>query len=428
MSEDCTGWEARRRARGGDASAHARMLYRMQTCPPRGTRSLRGALAVLVAIWASVPAHADAIDDYVRARMQELRLPGLALAVVRDGNVTTMRTYGVASLELDVPVTPDTVFELGSVTKQFTGVAVMMLVEDGRLALDDSVTKHLPELPATWRDITVRHLLTHSSGIQEYLSVPGLPDQAHAANRAEMTRMFGERLKREFAPGETWAYSNSGYLLAGAIVERVSGRSYWDFLRERVFAPLGMKATRSSEPRAVIPRRASGYGWRDGAFENRPALSENAFSAGAIVSTIRDMTRWEAALHTRRLLTTTSYDRIWTPLKVSRGSVPPFSYGFGWVVDRERGHRAVLHSGGTPGFSSAIRRYVDDGVTVIVLANHSDRILDHLPLEIAGIVFPAVSRKAAGTDPDPARSRAIESAVRAVRRACLHAVEHTRVR
>jgi CubicO group peptidase (beta-lactamase class C family) len=227
-----------------------------------------------------------------------------------------------------------------------------------------------------------------------------------------MTRLFATRITQEFPPGATWAYSNTGYLLLGDIVERASGQSYWAFLRTRVFEPAGMNATRSSDPRAIIPARATGYGWSASGFENRPHLSENAYSAGAIVSTIGDMTRWAIALHAGRLISRASRDQIWTPLTVSRGPVAPLSYGFGWVVDRDRGHRAVLHGGGTPGFSSAIRHYPDDGVTVIVLANHGDRILDHLPLAIAGMVLPAVARKEAA-DPDPRRTERLTEALRA---------------
>jgi CubicO group peptidase (beta-lactamase class C family) len=374
-----------------------------------------GSTLAVVVVLAAAPAtaRADAIDDYIGERTRELRLPGVAIAVVRDGEVGTIRSYGIANLELDVPVTNDTVFEIGSVTKQFTAVALMMLVEEGKVRLDDSITKHLPQLPVGWRAITVRHLLTHSSGIQEYLSVPGLPDQAHAArSHDEMSRLLGTRLKLEFKPGETWAYNNSGYLLLGNIIERASGRTYWEFLRERIFAPLGMNATRSSDPRALIPRRAAGYGWHDASFVNRDALHENAYSAGAIVSTIADMARWAAAVQESKLLSQQSWDEMWTPLAVSRSSAPPFSYGFGWVIDREHGSRAILHSGGTPGFSAAIRQYLDKRLAVIVLTNHGDRILDHLPMEIAGIVAPQLAREQATADPDPARSERLKAALR----------------
>jgi len=227
-----------------------------------------------------------------------------------------------------------------------------------------------------------------------------------------MTRLLGQRLRLEFEPGETWAYSNSGYLLLGNLIEVASGKSYWDFLRERIFAPLGMEATRSSDPRAVIPHRASGYGWRDAGFVNRGALSENAYAAGAIASTIVDMARWEAAIQEGQLLSKRSWDEIWTALTVSRGATPPFSYGFGWVVDREHGGRAVLHSGGTPGFSSAIRHYRDDGIGVIVLANHGDRIVDHLALEISGMVLPARARERPPSDPDRARTERLTTTLR----------------
>lgn len=373
---------------------------------------LRLAILAALPLWVSSAIRADAIDDYVRTRMQQQRLPGVALAVVRDGAVSTVRTYGAANLESGVPVTEDTVFELGSVTKQFTAVAVLILVEEEKVVLDESIATYLAEVPQPWRGITVRHLLTHSAGIQEYLSVPGLPDRAHgAATREEMTQLLFQRLKLEFGPGETWSYSNSGYLLLGSIIEKVSGKPYWEFLRERVFMPLGMHATRSSAPRAIIRNRAAGYGWHEGRFENRAALSENAYGAGAIASTIRDMARWEAALHRGRLLTKRSYDQMWTALKVSRSDTAPFNYGFGWVIEQQRGARVVMHSGGTPGFSSAFHRYLDGGVSVIVLTNHGDRIIDHWPREIAGMVFPAVSRRRAKSDPDPVLSQTLRTAL-----------------
>lgn len=375
---------------------------------------LRLTILAAIPLWLSSGLRADAIDDYVRKQMRQQRLPGVALAVVGDA-VSTMRTYGTANLELGVPVTEETVFELGSITKQFTAVAILMLVEEGKVGLDERIATYLPQVPQPWQAITVRHLLTHSSGIQEYLSVPGLPDEAHAAeSREKMAQLFFQRLKLEFAPGETWSYSNSGYLLLGSIIEKASGKSYWEFLSERVFSPLGMHATRSSNPSAIIRNRSAGYGWQDDQFENRGALSESAYGAGGISSTIRDMARWEAALHAGKLLTRRSYDQMWTALKVSGKGTPPFSYGFGWVIEQQRGTRVVLHSGGTPGFSSLFHRYLDRGVSVIVLTNHGDRIIDHWAREIAGIVLPAVARNRAKSDPDPVLSQKLKTALREV--------------
>ncbi len=352
-----------------------------------------------------------AVDRYVVLQMQQLRLPGLALAVIRDGKPLIMRSYGIADLENQTAVTSDTVFELGSVSKQFTAMAILRLVEEGRIRLDDPITLHLPELPDDWRDVTIRHLLNHASGIREYLSIEGLPDAAHRLAHRDMTRLFGERVPREFPPGETWSYSNTGYLLLGDIIERASGQSYWDFLESRIFGPAGMKSTGSSAPRTLIRRRARGYGWGDGVYENRPALSENAYAAGAIVSTLADMIRWEALLQRQGVVGRDSYLEMWTPLSLNDRSTPPFNYGFGWVVDRENGERAVFHSGGTPGFSSAIRRYPDRRITVIVLANHGDRILDHIPMEVAALVAPAL-RRVGVADPQPERSARLEKTLR----------------
>ncbi|HVS30653.1 MAG TPA: serine hydrolase domain-containing protein [Thermoanaerobaculia bacterium] len=380
--------------------------------PGSAWRSGTRVLSVIALSLCVAPAlSADAIDDLVRSHMRQSRLPGVALAVMHNGVVSTMRTYGAANMELDAPVTADSVFELGSLTKQFTAFAVMMLVEEGKLDLDGSIARYLPAVPESWRGITVRHLLTHSAGIEEYLSVPALADEAHAATHDEMTQMFFRRLRLEFEAGQTWAYSNSGYLLLGNIIERVTGKSYWDFLHQRIFAPLGMNATRSSEPGAIIPRRAAGYGWRDGAFENRGALSGNAYSAGSIASTIRDMARWEAALHSGKLLTRRSYEAMWTALEVRRAGPPPFSYGFGWVVDKHGGSPVVLHSGGTPGFSSAIHRYLGPAVSVIVLANHGDRIIDPVAVDVAGIAFPALARSRGKRDPDPELTKRLRDAL-----------------
>ncbi|HEU5163449.1 MAG TPA: serine hydrolase domain-containing protein [Thermoanaerobaculia bacterium] len=360
-------------------------------------------LAVLFLL-AAPAVRGDAIDDYAREQMERMRFPGLALAVVRDGAVVTTRMYGSADLAGKTPVKAETVFELGSISKQFTAMAVMMLVEDGKIALDASIANYLPDVPEPWRRITVRHLLTHSSGIREYLSDPELAKEVHgAADHAAVARILMARLPLDFDPGATWAYSNSGYLLLGHIVERASGTPYWDFLKARIFEPAGMRSTRSSDPNAKIRNRATGYGWTGERFEARPPVPVNAFAAGAIVSTIQDMAKWEAALHAGRFLKKESFEAMWTPLRLAGGATPPFSYGFGWVVDAHHGGTVVLHSGGTPGFSSAIRRHLRERVTVILLANHGDRIIDPLALDIAGLADPALARRRSD-DPDLVRT------------------------
>lgn len=336
---------------------------------------------------------ADLVDGCIEAHMRDLHIPGLSLAVVRNGQIIKAQGYGLADMELNVKAMTNTVYEIGSLTKQFTAVAIMMLIEEGKLNLDDRMSKFLTNVPLSWDSITIRQLLNHSSGIQNYLAVPAFPDIHHEGlSHDNITKLFFEKLQLEFQPGETWAYTNSGYLLLGNIIEKLSGMSYWEFLDNRIFTPLGMSATRSSDPNAIIPDRASGYQWCETGFENRPALAENAYAAGAIVSTVLDMAKWDAALYPEELLTKSSLSEMWTPAKAVDGTPFPFNYGFGWFVDQYRGHRVISHGGGTPGFSSVIYRFVDYGLTVIVLSNHADRIIDQLAIDVAGIYLPVFAR------------------------------------
>jgi D-alanyl-D-alanine carboxypeptidase len=344
-----------------------------------------------------------------------MHAPGAALAVVRDGRVVKARGYGLASVELGVAATPDTVFEIGSITKQFTGAAVALLAAEGKLSPADSIAKHLDGVPEAWRGITIEHLLTHSSGIRNYLDVPGMFEETTRAGVTHdaVARMMVDRLPLEFAPGETWTYSNSGYLLLGRIAEKASGQDYWRLLDDRIFRPLGMHSTRSSDPSAVVPGRADGYAWTGERLERRPALAESAFAAGSIVSTALDLAKWDAGLLAGRPLDAATLERLWTPRPAAGGVPAPFAYGYGWFVDTRHGRRVVLHDGGTPGFSSVIYRAVDDRTTVILLTNHADIVLEHLAVEIAGLYVPALAAPpTAAADPDPARTRRVEAAVR----------------
>jgi len=267
------------------------------------------AIALLVTFGAPVSGKADKIDDYITAQMERLHIPGASLAIVRDGRITKAQGYGFANLELKSPATKDTVYEIGSTSKQFTATAIMVLVEEGKVRLDDTITKYFPEVPETWRGITIRHLLTHTSGIQNHVAVPHWLDVFRTnlafettPSREELLKMFF-KLPLEFQPGETWAYDNTGYYLLGIVIEKASGKSYWQFLDERIFKRLGMNATRSTDPEPIVPNRASGYEWKNDHFQNRPILLRAiAFSAGSLLSTVEDMAKWDAALYTEKLL------------------------------------------------------------------------------------------------------------------------------
>jgi CubicO group peptidase (beta-lactamase class C family) len=376
------------------------------------------AIALLVTFGAPGPGKADKIDDYFTAQIKRLHVPGASIAIVRDGNITKAQGYGFANLELRSPATKETVYEIGSISKQFTATAIMMLVEEGKVRLDDTITKYFPEAPQAWRGITIEHLLTHTSGIQNHVAVPHWLDVFRtdlafetAPSRDELLKMFF-KLPLEFQPGETWAYDNTGYYLLGIIIEKASGKSYWQFLDERIFKPLGMNATRSTDPQPIVRNRASGYEWKKDHFENRPVLLPTiAFSAGSLLSTVEDMAKWDAALYTEKLLKKSSLDQMWTARATNDGTDAPFNYGFGWFIENYHGHRLIQHSGGTPGFSSVIYRFLNDKLTIIILTNHADRILDQLAIDLAGICLPALKRPDANPDPDPKTTATLKEVV-----------------
>ncbi len=365
-------------------------------------------IALIVRVAAPISGKADEIDHYITAQIQRLHIPGLSFAIVRDGRITRAQGYGFANLEQKTPAHRQTVYEIGSNTKQFTAAAIMMLVEEDKVHLDDPLTKYFPEAPQAWRGITIQHLLSHTSGIQNHVAVPHWLDVFRTnlafettPPRDELLKMFF-KLPLEFQPGETWAYDNTGYYLLGIVIEKASGKPYWQFVDQRIFKPLGMASTRSTDPQPVVPNRASGYEWKNNQFENRPVLLPAiAFSAGSILSTVEDMAKWDAALYTEKLLKKSSLDQIWTAAVTKDGLEPPFAYGFGWFIESYHGHRLVQHSGGTPGFSSAIYRFVDDKLTIIILTNHGDRIVDQLAVDLAGVCLPALKRPNTNPDPDP---------------------------
>jgi D-alanyl-D-alanine carboxypeptidase len=341
----------------------------------------------------------DAIDAYIQSRMQKRHIPGISVAVVQDGNVVLAKGYGVANVELFVPATENTVYQLASVTKTFTVTAVMMLVEDGKVGLDDKINARLPDLPAAWGEVTVRHLLNHTSGIKSYTSVRDFFKTARKdyTHREILDLVAKEPL--EFAPGEKWSYNNTGYFLLGMLIEKVSGKKYGEFLSEKIFKPLMMTQTRVNDMRAVIQNRAQGYTWDGQRLMNGEYVSPTQpFAAGMLVSTVSDLVKWDAALRTQSLLKPSSLDQMWTPTKLSKGGEA--EYGFGWEVKKVNGHRLIGHGGGIPGFSTHLSRFVDDHLTVIVLMNADSGDAGAIAQGIAGRLVPTLAEKAAAAIPD----------------------------
>jgi D-alanyl-D-alanine carboxypeptidase len=348
-------------------------------------RNIRSVAAVLfVGLLLPDYSRADKVDDFVRREMDKHQIAGVSLMVVRQGRQIKTKGYSVANLEWIVPVTLDTVFEIGSMTKQFTAACILLLVQDGKLALDDNICAHLKNSPAAWSNITVRHLLTHTSGMRNYTGLDGFELTRHLTQEQFVKKIGAFPL--DFAPGDSWRYSNSGYSLLGYIIENASGTNYWDFLRGRIFEPLGMDATGSRAPGVIIPHRAAGYEMTNHVHINRDYDLTDIFSAGAIVSTVRDLAKWDAALNGDRLLNAASKKEWWTPVTLNNGKAG--TYGFGWFIDSLDGHKNIGHGGATSGFSASIQRFPDDHLTVILLTNADEQgVATMLAKEIAKLHF-----------------------------------------
>ena len=332
------------------------------------------------------------VDELVERYRVARNIPGIAVAVVRKGTVIKAKGYGLANLELEAPVTPRTLFGLGSISKQFTATAIMQLVEEGRVQVDDPITRYVDSLPPHWSRITVRQLLTHTSGLPEEHWRPSFVefDRFEHGQLDVLRTIFADSL--EFPPGGGWAYRNSAYRLLGMIIERASGQSYWTWLETRIFRPLGMTATRSSDPKSIIPNRAKGYGRERGRVVNREAVTESAaFSEGALMSSVLDLARWDSSLYRLPVLGEKSLGQMWTPVTLNDGSTRP--YGFGWVVAPTNGLRTVSHGGSLPGFTTQISRYVAKGLTVIVLTNSEWSQPSRLSAAIAGLYEPELALK-----------------------------------
>lgn len=353
---------------------------------------------------ASFAAHAQAaietaVDNFVKAEMERKKIPGVSVAVIKDGKPAVVKGYGLANLEHNVPVKPETIFQSGSVGKQFTAFAVMLLVEEGKIGLGDPIGKYLGEVPETWAKITVRHLLTHTGGMTDY---PRDFDFRKDYTEDDLLKIIKET-PLAFAPGEKWQYSNFGFVTLGIIIRKVTGKFYGDFLAERVFKPLGMTTARVISEHDIVPNRAAGYVLRNGEVKNQEWVSPtlNTTADGALYLSLLDMIQWEEALAGRKLLSKDAYEQMWTPVKLNDGSEQ--RYGFGWALRTVNGFKVIEHGGAWQGFKSFIARYPDRGLTVIALANSENANPARLGNGIAEAVDPAVKPKPI-VDPEPERT------------------------
>lgn len=317
------------------------------------------------------------VNDYIRQEMSRLHIPGLSLAVVQGGQPVLMVGYGWANLEWEIAAAADTVYEIASVTKLFTAMGVMMLVESGQLLLQATVGEYLAKLPPAWRDITLQHILTHQSGLKPYTDMPRYWETTrHDLSREEILDLVRDQPLR-FAPGERSAYDNTGYYLLGLILERVTGLSYADFLQEWIFTPLQMNDTRANDYAVVVPRRAAGYTLRHDQRCNKPYYSTaGTFSAGILLSTVADLAKWDVAVRRHALIAPQTHVQMLTPHPSRQSNEQEFGYshGLGWFLLQHKDHPFAGHNGGIQGFASSYVHFLQRDLTIIMLCN-----LDNIP-------------------------------------------------
>jgi CubicO group peptidase (beta-lactamase class C family) len=318
-------------------------------------------------------------DQYMQALVARRHFSGYVV-IARDSKPLFAGAYGMANYEDDAPVTAHTRFRVGSITKQFTAMAIMILQEKSKLSLSDSVCNYMETCPASWQPITIQHLLTHTSGLPNYTT---FPDIARLKAMGTTPAVLVEEIKQhplEFTPGEKYAYSNSGYVVLGSIIERVSGQPYADFIQQQIFAPLGMTDS-GYETTAIVPHRAMGYVWKNHARWNADYIDMSVtYSAGALYSTADDMLRWDAALYGNKLVSAKGLQEMFTPFRDNAA--------YGWFLQPDKqARRWLVHDGRVNGFASFIARDPADHLFVLILSNLENTNVDAAYDDLRSIAF-----------------------------------------
>jgi CubicO group peptidase (beta-lactamase class C family) len=339
----------------------------------------------IASLWGQGSASIDSVNRYVTSEMLRQRIPGASVAILRGDHIVHSRGYGVANLELGVPASDSTIYQSGSVGKQFTAAGVVMLAQRGHLSLDDHLTKWLPEGAGVWDSITVRRLLTHTAGVAEYTD--STFDYRKDYTEDELVRFAASR-PLDFTPGQRWSYSNTGYLLLGVLMHRATGRFYGDVLQELIFKPLGMRTTRIISEADIVPNRAAGYQLIENDIKNQDWVSPslNTTADGALYFSVKDLSKWAVSLNHRRIPSEAGLTASWTPVRLNDGGTYP--YGFGWDLSDQRGHPRVGHTGSWQGFQTAIYRYPEYDLTIIMLSNLAQARPGAIVQGIAGILEP----------------------------------------
>ena len=317
------------------------------------------------------------LADFARSALAQAYpsdAPGAAALVVRQGRVVLRQGFGLSNLDLQVPVDPSHVFEIGSITKQFTCAAILRLAEEGKLELDEPITKLLTDLPPAYEPITLTHLMTHTAGVPSYTDFPEwMKRWREDMTLTTLIGLFRDK-PLDFVPGQSWKYSNSGYILLGAAIEKASGKSYEDYVEQEIFAPLGMKDTRYGHPEDVVAGRAAGYAKGAEGWANAPYLSlTQPYAAGSLMSNVDDLAKWSDALETGKVVSAGSQARMFTAAVLEGGENGGVStrYGMGYGLPVIAGHPAHAHGGGIHGYRSDLLRVPDVDLLVVVLSNNT---------------------------------------------------------
>jgi len=322
------------------------------------------------------------IDQLISAEMSRQTIPGMALAAVKNGEIVVAKGYGFANLDPQIPVTRGSIFQAGSIGKQFTAAAILLLQEHGKLRLDDTIASYLPLTQASWGSITLRHLLTHTSGIPEYEDE--IDDQRDYSER-QLTELVG-LLPDRSPPGQKFEYSNSGYLLLGVIIRTVTGKFHADYIRENIFEPLGMSTARILTDADTDPNRVTGYRMHNGRIVQQEwvAPTFNQTADGVFYLGLNDFLAWEKAVRARTLLKPESWSQIFTPVVLNNGRTHP--YGFAWEITQKDGQTVHGHDGSFRGFEAILTRYIEKDLTLVALANRSDVDLERITEHTAKLI------------------------------------------
>lgn len=344
---------------------------------------VRGVLAILIlGAFAAAGLAQDIsakLDAYLTAATQQRLFSGSVL-IAEKGRVLLKKGYGMANIELDVANSPQTIFRLGSITKQFTATSILILQEQGKLSVQDPVCKFITECPSAWEPLTIHHLLSHTGGIPNFTAQPDYVRTMSLPSPPAATLARFKDKPLAFAPGEKFAYSNSGYVVLGMIIEKVSGQAYGDFVRKNIFEPLQMKNSGYDRTSAILKNRASGYSLERGEWANASFIDMSIpHGAGALYSTVEDLYLWDQALYSERLLSAKSLTAMFSPVLGN--------YAYGWGVGPQFNRRQIAHGGGINGFATYISRYPDDRVTIIVLSNLEQANASRLARDLGAIVF-----------------------------------------